>query len=218
MDLRWPDLTTPREAFRLAQGHSADLPHDLWPASDLRDISPRLAQQLITGQFLSQAELSAVGAAFPRSYRFPGSQELLPSLRQLDPNLEAGLRSGQLQLTGSLAVHQLYCAKILSVPSEDASQAMDTSPAGNALERLQTSERRFRFSASDTSAGAMIKALTANLGIECEFDPEANPQLEKIIPIKAEDQTIYEIVRLIADKASLKIQAAGDKLRVSAQQ
>ncbi|MCA9136990.1 MAG: hypothetical protein KDB00_09525 [Planctomycetales bacterium] len=226
VDLDWPNLTTPSEAIQIARGHSGGrpddglagetLPHDLWPATMLRDISPQLAEQLIRGQFTDGTEIDRLAIPFTRSYRFAGTKDAIDSLRDIDPNLKTNTSGGQVRLLATAAAHQRFCVEILSKPDQKSQLANMNPVKGDALERLQSNERTFIFQASNDPAGKLIKGLTAQIGIECEFDAEANQQLSKLVTIKAVDQTVWQLVRLIAEKASLKIQASGDKLRISA--
>jgi hypothetical protein len=182
----------------------------------LRDISPHLVQHLIRGQFCDGTESKRVSNPFGRSYRFTGLRDSLDSIRQIDPNLKAKTSGGLVRLLGSPAAHQLLCQKLLSVVDAKAVQRPVNPAGGNAMERLQANERTFTLTVNDQPAGKLIKALTAQIGIECEFDAAANPQLANLVAISAVDQTVWQLVRLITDQASLKIQAAGDKLRISA--
>lgn len=230
IDLQWPSLTTPTEALQILQGQAAkgqlvrrpvngvvngQLPHDLWPAVTLRDISPQLVQQLIIGQFMDGSESARLMDPFERSYRFTEMNDAIDEARKMDPNLKASPRGGQVRLLATPSAHQRFCNEILSQPDAKMMQAINNPEGGNALERLQANKRTFIFEAINDPAGKLIKALTAQIGIECEFDADANQELSKLVTFKAVDQTVWQIVRLITDKASLKIQASGDKLRVS---
>ncbi|QDV40914.1 hypothetical protein Enr13x_07510 [Stieleria neptunia] len=226
MDLQWPDLTTPDEALQLVRGHSAGrqsgdhaplaLPHDLWPETLLRDISPQLALRLIAGQFLGQLSDARIDVPFARSYQFAGASRAIAELRKTDPNLQTKVSGGQIRLLATPAAHQAFCRQMLSIPDGEPVPAQGAPAAGNALERLKTNQRTFSLDVADKPAGPLIQALVAQLGLQCQFDPAANPQLEKRVSFSAVDQTLWQLVRLITDQASLKIDAAGDKLRLSA--
>ncbi|QEG02167.1 hypothetical protein Mal15_62510 [Stieleria maiorica] len=226
IDLQWPDLTTPNEALEMIRGHMDDrradlpatntFPHDLWPETLLRDISPQLALHLIAGQFLDVRKADENDAPFARTYQFAAAQDALKSIQNIDPNLRFDVSGGRLRLQATPAAHQAFCRQMLSIPRGD-SPADQPVPAGaNALEILKQNERVFSLEVTDKPAGALIQALVAQLGLQCQFDPAATPQLEKRVSLSAVDQTLWQLVRLITDQASLKIEAAGDKLRVSA--
>ncbi len=226
MDLQWPDLTTPDEALQLVRGHSAGrragdnapiaLPHDLWPETTLRDISPQLALQLIAGQFLGELPDARINVPFARSYQFAGASSVIDGLREIDPNLQTKASGGQIRLLAIPAAHQAFCRQMLSIPDEEQAPVQANPAAGNALERLKTNQRTFSLEVADKPAGPLIQALVGQLGLQCQFDPAANPQLEKRVSLSVVDQTLWQLVRLITDQASLKIDAAGDKLRISA--
>ncbi|WP_182864799.1 hypothetical protein [Stieleria mannarensis] len=226
VDLHWPDLTTPNEALEIVRGHIDDrraavpaagaFPHDLWPETLLRDISPQLAVQLIAGQFLDVRETDENQSPFARTYQFAGAQDDLESIRNLDPNLRVDVSGGRLRLQATPAAHQAFCRRMLAIPQGDSPAGQPVPAGANALEILKQNERVFSLEVTDKPAGPLIQALVAQLGLQCQFDPAANPQLEKRVSLSAVDQTLWQLVRLITDQASLKIDAAGDKLRVSA--
>nr|WP_095740639.1 hypothetical protein [Rhodopirellula sp. SM50] len=226
MDLQWPDLTTPDEALQLVRGHSAErqsgdiaptaLPHDLWPKTTLRDISPHLALQLIAGQFLGELPDDRIDVAFARSYQFAGASSVIDGLRETDPNLQVKVSGGQIRLLAIPAAHQAFCRQMLSIPDQEQDPVPANPAAGTALDRLKANQRTFSLEVVDKPAGPLIQALVGQLGLQCQFDPAANPQLEKRVSLSVVDQTLWQLVRLITDQASLKIDAAGGKLRISA--
>ena len=226
IDLVWPPLTTPTEALQIALGHSAEnsstvppsqqLPHDLWPAVDLRDISPRLAQSLITGQFLSAAQPPGNEPPFGRSYRFPSSKNAFESIKRIDPSATFKTVGAAFRLSCSPAAHQLFCLQMLSVPIGPPAKAAVGPAAGDPLERLRSDKRKFSLTVQNEPAGKVIRALAGRVGLECQFAAAANPQLEQMVSFSAVDQTLWQLVRLITDKTSLKIEAANGKLAVSA--
>ncbi|MCS7466060.1 hypothetical protein NZK35_05150 [Stieleria sp. ICT_E10.1] len=226
MDLQWPDLTTPDEAMQLVRGHSAgrqsgdiaplSLPHDLWPETMLRDISPQLALQLIAGQFLGELPDAPIEVPFARAYQFAGASSVVDGLREIDPNLQMKVSGGQIRLLAIPVAHQAFCLQMLSIPDEELVPVPVNPAAGTALQRLKTNQRTFSLNVVDKPAGPLIQALVGQLGLQCQFDPAANPQLEKRVSFSVVDQTLWQLVRLITDQASLKIDAAGDKLRISA--
>lgn len=239
IDLQWPMLTTPTEALQMVSGHlgkttrttprrSADsilpapptvqLPHDLWPAVDWRDISPRLAQRLIVGQFADVPDPSRVNDPFGRSYRWPYTKNWLDPLLQIDPYIRVNASGSRTRLLGSPAAHQWFSQQVLSVADETPDQANDpaSNPPGDPLERLQSNQREFTMNVQNKPAGQVIKVLLTKIGIEYEFAANANQTLQKLVSFNAVDQTPWQLVRLIADQASLKIGAANGKLRISA--
>lgn len=224
VDVHWPSLTTPNEALQIVVGHSAKhqtdglaggiLPHDLWPETTLRDISPQLAIELIQGQFI-HPDASRIDLPFERTYRFSGAKAVVNSLRSIDPTLQVKSAGGEMRLLCTPKAHQVFCQQVLSIPDPDAKRVTPI-PTGNALERLKSNERIFSLKVSGKPAGPLIQALAGQIGIECQFDPPTNPRLAKLVTFSAVDQTLWDLVRLITDRASLKIDAVGDKLRISA--
>ncbi len=196
------------------------MPHDLWPHQVLRDISPQTARLLVLGQFAQVQNDASARSPFSRAYQFAGGGEIAQSLRSLDARMTIGHHRGRLLITGTPLVHQQFCREVLSGksgadPSTEHDAEHQADAQGDALGRLRSSRRTFLFSADEKPAGALIKALLAQIDIECEFDGNANPQLQKRVTIPATNETVSHLVGLIAEQASLKIEPAADKIRVT---
>ncbi|MEL7336024.1 MAG: hypothetical protein AAFN70_07465, partial [Planctomycetota bacterium] len=202
-------------------------PHDLWPATKLIDVSQGLAEILVVGQFINVDRFSesttdplASKGRFPARYRSVQSSEILASAQTIDPGSTVRSERGGMVLNATQAAHQFVCRRIFGRNDDAAANQLAGGNApkdqkADALERLQANTRTFSLTVDDVPAGTIIESLVGQIGIRCEMD-RANPLLAKIVPIKAEDQTVWQLVRLIASKASLKILAAGDKIRVVA--
>lgn len=234
VDIAWPDLTTPSEALARVQragtatlpGHPANdaIPHDLWPATSLHNLSPQVAIDLIRGQFLPiKASNTTRDGVSPgrdetpleRSYQFPNSGHFFEAASKVDPAATFVREGPRYHLTANLETHALLCEQLLSRPRGEVSG--DSTSRDDALQRLRQDTRTFTLNVRNQPAGRVLASLVANLQIQCRFDPAANPQLEQLVSFSAKDQTLWQLVRLIMDKASLKIEAAEGTLLISAQ-
>ncbi len=227
IDLRWPELTTPSEAMqRLRQrlaGQSlgyrepVSLPHDLWPAVSMNQISPHVMAELITGQFLS-AEPSA--NPIRRTYGFPRQRRAFASLAEVDPNAVVETKGVLQTVTASPAAHVWLCRQLLGSADPDGDGRADEgrAAAGGMIERLRQDPRTFSMTVRNEPAGRVIETLVASMKVRCQFDASAAPGLKQRVSFTAKDQTLWALLRLIADEASLKIEAAEDSLRISAEE
>lgn len=229
IDIQWPMLTTPTEALERARGHFTaatapvpkQLPHDLWPAVEWRDISPRVAQRLIVGQFADGDDPSRVAYPFGRTYRFPHTNDWRDPLAQIDPNINFNLTGSRTRILGSPEAHQWFCQKVLSVVGKASSQARNLAgdpsggQTGDSLVRLQANKREFSMKVQNKPAGQVIQVLLTKIGIEYDFAADANQALQSLVSFDAVNQTPWQLIRLIAEQASLKIGVANGKLRIS---
>ncbi|MCO8121317.1 hypothetical protein NHH03_06175 [Stieleria sp. TO1_6] len=234
IDVDWPMLTTPTEALEIVAGHSADpprseassvassgpaeaLPHDLWPANRWHQISPRIATKLIVGQFVSLSDTSLIDRPFRRAYRFAGQSSLRESLSKIDPDAELKNNRGDVLLDGLPSSHQWYCEQLLVAADNGASDDaanVAAHAATDPLQRLESDTRTFTMNVRNQPVGAVLKGLADRAGVAFEFAPAANPALKQMVSFSAVDQTLWQLVRLILDKASLKIRATADKLHI----
>lgn len=207
IDVRWPDLTTPNEALKIAQSTRRDqtpLPYDLWAANEWKQIRATTAETLIRGQFT----LGNTSQRFARSYRFSGTEPIEASIRESEPTATFRRSSGAVILTGSGNAHRRFAQACLT--QNDAAQQNS-----DAIETLKNDERTFNLDVRNQVAGAVVKQLAGIAQIECDFDAAANPQLQKLVTFNVEDKTLWEILQQVRLQAGLRFQSVGGKLRVS---
>ncbi|OYP37031.1 hypothetical protein [Rhodopirellula sp. MGV] len=232
IDVEWPDLTTPKEAADLiltqipfsapkslvsqvrVQMRGGDLPHDLWPACRLQSVSPVTAIALVYGQFAKFRTNADAQSAFSACYRFAGLKAKLEPLVTSDPTINVRAERDGTVVTATLGVHQELCAAVLAIePREKIANAGASEP--DPLKRLQADKRTFSLTVADQKAGAVLAKLFSTGGVEFKFDASANPSLSKLVSFEAKDQTLWQLVHLIAEKSSLKIRAHEQVLLVT---
>ncbi|MCC9604093.1 hypothetical protein LOC67_26365 [Stieleria sp. JC731] len=233
----WPDLTTPHDAFEaiLSQastgsnlthevvsrsftqlGLTPDLPHDLWPATSLVEINPLVAATLVAGQFQDLEAKQAEAIKFERCYRFPNVKTQLEKLRQRDPAAKLRLERDGANLLADFDTHRELFSQLLASETKDKANdaAAEKTNEGNPLQRLKNDSRTFTLTVSNKPTGAVLAQLFSTAKVDYEFAPTANPELTNLISFEAKDQTLWQLVHLIAKKSSLKIQAAEQTLLV----
>jgi hypothetical protein len=228
IDLQWPDLTTPDEAMQrlrqqlagqsLGDGETVSLPHDLWPEVSMKRIDPGLMAELIAGQFVS-AEPS--GKPVRRSYSFPRHRDVFASLAEVDPRSVVETQGVRQTVTASAAAHVWLCRQLLAASDTGGGGGMrggEAAPAGGLIEQLRDDPRTFSMTVRNEPAGRVIQTLVASMKVQCRFDDSAEPRLQQRVSFTAEDKSLWELLRLIADQASLKIEAAEGSLRISAEE
>ncbi len=236
IDVRWPALSTPTEAMRSIRhaigpsvnrgaafpSDSAALPHDLWPATRLDQVSPVTAMTLVAAQFKDPSVDNPEGEVEKRltlRYRFAGLSEELKVLRKSHPSIKVTPGRGETTLAAGLAAHRLLCSALLSSAGSSAA-ATTGQPAGppassDPLVQLRNDRRTFSLKVENQKAGAVLHQLFSSAGVTSAFDPAANPSLVKLVSFEAKDMTLWELVHLITDQSSLKIETAEGKLLVS---
>ena len=208
VDVRWPDFTTPSEALQqvgVAQS-DATLPHDLWPNSKWTKIRPTLAERLIRGQFLAT---DRAPPTYARAYRFANTKPAEASILQAEPTATFKRTGGDVVLTGSGTAHRRFVAACLS--DRDGSQR-----PSDAVAALAKDKRTFKLEVESEMAGAIVKQLAGVAQIECDFDPDANQQLRKLVTFTVKDKTLWEIIQQVGRQADLRFESVGAKLRVTA--
>jgi len=228
IDLQWPDLTTPDEAMQrlrqqlagqsLGYGETVSLPHDLWPEVSMKRIDPRLMAELIAGQFAA-AEPS--GKPIRRSYSFPRNRRVFASLAEVDSQSVVQTEGVRQSVTATPAAHVWLCQQLLAVTDSGGAGEMRggaAAQAGDLIARLRDDPRTFSMTVRNEPAGRVIQTLVASMNVQCRFDGSAEPRLKQRVSFTAKDQSLWDLLRLIADQASLKIEAAEGSLRISAEE
>lgn len=225
VDVQWPPLTTPNEALEhlqrqlagqsLGYGDLPTLPHDLWPAVEMYDISPHLMYRLIVGQFLP---LQPSEAPIRRFYKFPRQREAFASINGVDPQAKLGADGGLQIVTATAAAHVWLCQQLLSAADSDDQRAAVAVRGSTLIDRLRSDGRTFSMTVENEPAERVIKTLAAGMKVRVRFDAAANRRVQQRVTFQAEDKTLWELLRLITDRASLKIDAAEGSLRISAEE
>ncbi|MEM0927352.1 MAG: hypothetical protein AAGJ83_15005, partial [Planctomycetota bacterium] len=232
IDVSWPILSTPTEARRAVVSTAADadrrwmsqlerspLPHDLWAANRWIGISPRVGIRLIEGQFETHASPSPgtevavpTEGRFARSYRFAEIEGVLKSTGK-EPSTRISRRGKMVHVDATAETHIELCHRLLS--DRTPSVATSSSSGKDILQKLKDDKRTFTLTVKNQPARDVLRALASQLNLRCEF-AGANPAYDHRVSFEAVDQTLWQLVGLITEQASLKIDAPNDMLRFSA--
>ncbi|MEM6470828.1 MAG: hypothetical protein AAF802_14815 [Planctomycetota bacterium] len=231
VDVRWQMLSTPTEARNAVfdAAFAADptirqrldsplLPHDLWPQHAWSKISPKTALRLIEGQFHSVAASGETGSAtgrakshHTRAYQFAGVTDLVDQ-EPSESAIKAERAGKLLRIDANVGVHARLCRQLLSRrPGGDHGEESNAGLAN----RLRNDPRTFTLTVKNQPARDVLRALASQMNVDCEF-ADANPAFDRRVSFEAVDQTLWDLVRLIAEQASLKIRVGDGKLQVSA--
>ena len=215
-------MTTPAEAWSAVAEHSAtlpkgiDLPHDLWPAVQWRQIRPDIAYQLIQHQCLSESDLDPATDRLTRSYQFANTTSALSPVRQIDRSASIRRSGSKLVIESTLAGHHSFCSAILARVSKNDTTATQRYASDDPIARLKGYNKQIKsITVKQKPAGAVLQSLVAKVEVQCIFDEDANQAARQLVSLTVQETTLWELVNLVAKQVSLKIQAENGKLRVS---
>lgn len=227
--IAWPKLSTPTNALStVADSWDLDisavsLPHDLWPAVDLGEVSVTTALGVIGAGFDLALDLEpATRRVTPRPLRSTPSVD-----RQYPPaSLSAELRNqitsprvgGQLRkqderwsLRGPASAHAMIEAEIFEAARSVRGDAGKRSPAGAA----SAGEQRFSLRLVNKPAGDFLRAVCQSAGWQLEVDAEAADRLTERIDLQVADATLDELVEQALTPLGLESRREGTRLQVS---
>lgn len=206
IDVHWNDLTTPSEALTLVSKTNpikAQLPHDLWPQTDWKQIEANVATTLVLAQFDKRLEprtktaidFDRTSSTCRREYH-AGKHAAL--VRQIITREGGKVRADRdiLKVVASAEAHRLATDALLQrIAAEAPANAAD--------------EARFTLNLKER-AGAAINTFAIRAGRKCMINPEAQRDAEQIVTLQAQNKTLQELSEMVARQAGLKV-AWGDK-------
>ncbi len=217
VDLKWEALTTPTQALALAAGKSnaLSLPHDLWPAVDLKKIDRPVAVTIVLAQFdlrLSSSSALATVKTEPagsqgkstRRYSFgPAGRSILAAMRQVDRNSRTSVQGNWLEATGSAQAHRAATHALL----DQQAKAAKPNPGDD--------KRTFELRQTQAPVKDLLNYFAKSAGRRCVIRPEAQAACETIITIEAKNATLAELVQKVAGKAGVVATWNDDEIVVS---
>lgn len=220
-DFAWPAGTTPSEAWQAA-GLAAlpPLPHDHWPATEWRQLSPDVAALLIAAQF----------------DRFPGQNRWLPGQTPAELRLTyppavdsaALLRAAQEQdrrayltrdgrlsstVSGQLAATAAWLGASGSAHAGGSAQT-GGSPPGVAQPATDPDRVLFTMTLQSTRVQTALQQIATTAGRRLTVTPQAAEASARLIDLQVEDRSLRQIAASIAELAGLSVQWSADQLHV----
>jgi hypothetical protein len=222
--IKWPILTTPNEALRMVadtwrlDASDIDLPHDLWPATDLGETQVTTALGAISSHFDLHFELDPatrklsvrpIDPAVRFVHRYPALPLTPVQRREItrDDRIQGGPAAVLKQqrdnwlLTGDAAAHLRTELAIFKRGSQNANPA--------------TSEVRYTFKFQGF-LGDAIQNLCQAGNLRTDLSGLPRERLMQRIELEAKDQTIEDLLRQVGRLGSLEVQIEGGVVVVRA--
>jgi len=215
-DISWDDLTTPADALAQAAEGSVkvdpELPHDLWPATNWKQIDRRVAVTLVLAQFDRRPEstaslraLKSVDASdngkFTRPYPKGNASEAIRSaMSATDRTSRVRAADGRLEATGNIAAHRAAIAAMFAKSADAAAPDPD---------KIQ-----FSIKARATAEAAFMQ-LSQAARRTCVIDSEAREACQQIVEFEGKDVTLRNLFDRVAEQAGVVANWQGDKIVIS---
>lgn len=222
-DFSWPRLSTPAEvASHIAAtsgfgaSASSGLPHDLWPDHQWKEMRGATAIKLVRMQFADVTERNSLSASFTRAYTSKVTEDLQLKVQTIDPKAEfrrsrTGPQKAAYQLTASVSAHVLLCNELWGVSENPQAESFREGEDGLAF--LDEDQRTFTLNVQNKRAGDVLASLLGRVNLRCDFEQGANLLAQNIVSFSAKDQTLGQLVRLVAKQASMKAEASDKGVR-----
>ncbi|MCG8653522.1 MAG: hypothetical protein MI861_27035 [Pirellulales bacterium] len=220
-DVRWQKLATPLESLQAATNQSdvriePALPHDLWPAVEWKQIDRRVAVVLILSQFERQprslrslarlqSQPMVSSGRVERRYSVGSlSKELRQTMQKVDRGSRFQVDGGWLEASGTMEAHRAAVAALLARQAKQAVPA-----AGN-------DQRRFSLKQPlQTSAENALRQLAQTANLKCVILPEAMEACRQRITVKADNNTLKELIEKVAGAAGVTATWKEDHIEIS---
>ncbi|MCA9076332.1 MAG: STN domain-containing protein [Planctomycetaceae bacterium] len=227
--LRWDDLTKPSdllasiaEQFDVTVTDIDLIPHDLWAAGVMNDVSAIEALTLVAGQFELSCQWSddfltvqlvpANGRqTIERTHsvnakRFAEMKSILP---EVVPLAEVAYRQGRLSVIATVGEHERI-ASLLKPEQEDSATPTPVS--------VPLRNRTFTLKTEQAAVGAILRTLESQ-GTQIEYDPAAlraaGVSLNEKITLNLEQATADEFFQAVCQPVGLQYEIEGQTLRLS---
>lgn len=215
-DIAWDDLTTPAEAMVIAAGGAVDveptLPHDLWPATDWKQIDRRVAIALVLSQFdrvpQSTPSLTRIRSApatnsgsVTRRYALAKANAVIRRTMQ-DRDRRSRFRQQQdwLEATGNVAAHrEAVQAHFQRLKVAAVNPASDT----------------FTLKKTKATAENLLMKFAQTAGKRCVIEETAREACKQVVSIEGTDLTLEKLVEMVADRVGVTVIWSADRIAVS---
>lgn len=220
--LHWDRLTTPRQVLDDLERQygvrivgKENMPHDLWPATQLPPLGFAEKLSLVLAGFHATFELSKTGdavrlvampkdAALERRYSTRGdAARLAEQLQQRYSAATIRSEARHLVVNGRWEVHEAI-GRILS--GERVRTTTARPPAG--------AENVYTLTVENKRVGGLLQALGAKLGKTVTFDVQVERRLSKEVSFSVKNVDLDELLSAATEQAGLKYELEGDAIRV----
>lgn len=217
--MSWPELAEPRLLLaRAATGvgltcpNIRALPHDLWAATDLPELTfPEQATLLLAGFDTSfrygKSGRKVLLARFPRSvsierrYKATDPQAKADEIRSEFPQAFVEVNEG----TNEVVVRSLL---------EDHEKISD-SPGSRPVKRNPLAEKRHKLTLKNLPVAKVLKSLAAKFEMEFEIaDEVSDAKRKELVSVSVNQVTTEELLERIAAEANLKVEFNGNSMRL----
>jgi hypothetical protein len=215
-EVRWDDLTTPREALEIAADSAVrvvpSLPHDLWPATRWRQIDRRVAVTLILAQFDRrplptdhwhdlQTERAVSSGPVTARYSLGKSTPIFRGeFLRADRGATVDAEQSSLVARGTIAAHRLAIEAVL----------ISIRPAQNEADRATYTVKQLR-----TTAATAFAKLAEMSGRKCQIEAEAEANCAQLVSFAGDNLTLRELSDQIAAQVGVSVQWSADTIVIS---
>lgn len=212
----WPDLTTPSQAVEIVRGELVTtqpaLPHDLWPRQSFAQLSPQVADVLITSQFDLMPSDDAFKTLAPLtapprlSALYPAGKHaaaLRAEVAKIDRTSSLREVNSQLMLTGSPAAHRAATDAWLRAAGAETINPID-------LDKL-----RFSLRLENAVAEQVLTQLATTAGRTLVIDPQVAEACKKPVTLAIEDETMRTLTDKISVSLGIQVRWTDTQLLVS---
>lgn len=229
---RWDDLTMPTDLiasiaheFDLTLSGDDVIPHDLWAAGVMTDVSAVEALTLIAGQFdltcrwnadATAVQLAPVAArqSIKQTHSVPPQRytEIKPVLAEIMPLAELTYQQGHLTAIATVGEHE-HIAALLKPETNDTASPMPHS--------VPLRSRRFTLKTKRAAIGAILRTLESQ-GARIEYDPAAlraaGIDLNQKVSLSLDQASADEFFQALCEPVDLQYEIEGETLFLSPRQ
>lgn len=213
--IRWPELTTPQEALKIVADtwdldtSAVELPHDLWPETNLGTVHVTTALGAIASQFGLHFELDARSAKIRSRPLKPA-----PVVRLTYPSMELtdGLRAYLSRIGGRLVKRPNHW-ELTGDATAHFQMELAIFKQGSSGKNSSRAITRFTFKFIGTVDGALTNLCQAG-NLTLDATALSDSQKRQRIELEVKDQSIEQILQTVANKAGLQLEIAGDQVTV----
>lgn len=222
IDVRWPMLTTPREAWELvtkknrslaaAEPPPASLPHDLWPAVQWTGIDRRVALALVDCRDRHrhpQSDDPETQASVIRGLATYPSGDWVNEAKRVDPQSSIKRSdAGRVRINGSIATHRaVRDAWIDALAQRERKRQADRGGANE--------EKRFSLRVR-ARAGEVLQHLANQGGIALQWSPAISQETRDTpVDLEAKDATLSELAQTIANQINVGLTVESNRWSLS---